>query len=302
MLVSSNSVLAINKYKLGTASVSGSSFLFGSAFAVVVNNNSDKVELVAVATGGTADNIEQIRKGELAIGLTSSDWLYNAYNGINMPEFKDIRILWAMYAEKFHMITKKDDPGKTIYDFKGRRVSFGNRGSGTYASSAIILESLGLSFEDFKASYLPTGESLTALANGQIDAMITITGSPHPGTMELAVSLPGGIKLIPLSDEDIKKVQEKYPYMTKTIIPAGTYEGVDYDAPGVGGYRYLATSTAFPADDAYEIAKVIDENYEELVAAYAGAADATAETTASATIVPLHEGVKKYLKEKGLLD
>jgi len=301
IVVCNSPALAVNKYKLGTASVSGSSYLFGSAFATVVNNNSDKVELTAVATGGTADNIEQLRQGNLYIGLTSSDWLHKAYNGLDMPAYKDIRILWAMYEEKFHMITTKDNPNETIYDFVGQRVSFGNRGSGTYGSSEAILTSLGLSFDDFKANYLPTGESLTALRNGQIDAMVTITGSPHPGTMDLAVSLSGGIKLISLSEEDIQKIEEEYPYMSKSIIQAGTYEGVDYDAVGAGGSRFLSTSTELAEEDAYEIAKVVDENYTELLESYAGAKDSTAEVTSKAKIIPLHPGVEKYLKDIGLL-
>jgi len=301
ILTTSASSLAVNKYAVGTASTSGSSYLFGAAFSDVVNKNSEMVELTPVATGGTADNIEKLRRGELMIGLTSSDWLHKAYNGIDMPEYKGIKILWAMYEEKFHMITGKDNPAASIYDFKGKKVSFGNEGSGTYGSSEAILSSLGLSFEDFKAYYLPTEESLTALRNGQIDAMVTITGSPHPGTMDLAVTLKGGIKLIPLSDEDIQKVSAKYPYMQKTVIPAGTYNLVDYDVPGIGGSRYLASSEGLPEEDAYEIAKVIDMNYEDLVKAYAGAKDATAKVTSEATIVPLHPGIMKYLKEKGYL-
>ena len=42
-------------------------------------------------------------------------------------------------------------------------------------------------------------------------------------------------------------------------------------------------------------------NYEDLVQAYAGAKDATAKVTSEATIVPLHPGIMKYLKEKGYL-
>jgi len=301
ILITSGSSFAVNKYAVGTASVSGSSYLFGSAFSDVVNKYSEKVKLTPVATGGTADNIEQLRRGELKIGLTSSAWLHKAYNGVGMPEYKGLRILWAMYEEKFHMITKKDNPAAALNDFVGKRVSFGNKGSGTYKSSEAILESIGLSFKDFKAQYLPTGESLLALRNGQIDAMVTITGSPHPGTMDLAVTLKGGIKLISLSEEEIKKISEKYPYMKKTIIPAGTYHLVDYDVIGIGGSRYLASSEELSEEDAYEIAKVVDMHYEDLVQSYAGAKDSTAKVTSEATIVPLHPGVLKYLKEKGYI-
>lgn len=286
---------------IGTASTSGSSYMYGTAFAETVNKNCDTIQLTPVATGGTADNIERMRKGSIKIGLTSSDWLYQAYNGIDMPEYKDIRVLWAMYDEYFHMITNAKNPETTIYDFKGKKVSFGNEGSGSYAASSSILECLDLSFDDFDARYLPTGESIQALEDEQIYAMVTITGSPHPGTMSLAATMPGGIKLISLSDEDIKKVQEVYPYMGKTVIPKGTYTGVDYDAVGVGGQRYLATTADLPDEVAYTIAKTVHENYNQLVQSYAGAADSTAEKTAAATIVPIHPGVRKFLEEIGAL-
>lgn len=289
------------KLVIGTATTGGSAYTWSTALAYTVNNNCTTVELTPVATGGIADNIERLRRGDLLMGMTSNDWIDRAYKGVDMPEFKEMRNLWTMYDESFHMITSKDNPATTIYDFLGKKVSFGNLGGGSNASCKAILTALGLSFDDFNARYLPTSEGISALTDGQIDAQIIVTSVPQPSVMGLTATMRKGIKLIPLSEEDVAKVKAMYPSMVINTIPAGSYDGVDYDVLGIGGQRNISTTVDLPDDVAYIIAKSIHENHAQFVQAYAGARTSTAELTASSNIIPLHPGVEKYLKEIGVI-
>ncbi len=289
------------KMVIGTATTGGSGYMWATAFSDTINKNCATIELTPIATGGIADNIEKLRKGEIEMGMTSSDWINDAYNGVNMPEFKGLRNLWTMYDESFHMITFGNNPAETIYDFLGKKVSFGNQGGGSYASCEAILDGIGLSFDDFNAKYLPTSEGINALEDAQIDAQIIVTSIPQPSVMGLTATMREGIKLIPLDEEDVAKVKAKYPAMVINSIPAGSYEGVNYDVLGIGGQRNISTTVDLPDDVAYIIAKTIHENHKQFTGAYAGAASSTAELTASSDIIPLHPGVKKYLGEIGLL-
>ena len=50
--------------------------------------------------------------------------------------------------------------------------------------------------------------------------------------MQLDASIP--IDIIDLSEDEIAKIREKYPYLIEVDIPAGTYDGVDHDVHTVG--------------------------------------------------------------------
>ena len=57
----------------------------------------------------------------------------------------------------------------------------------------------------------------------------------------------------------------------------------------------------FPEDIAYEIAKCLDEHYDELVGIASSCEGSTLEHTVESVYIPLHAGVEKYAKEKGLV-
>jgi TRAP-type uncharacterized transport system substrate-binding protein len=64
---------------------------------------------------------------------------------------------------------------------------------------------------------------------------------------------------------------------------------------------YVAARDDLPAETAYQIAKVLGDHHDEMVAAFKAANSSTAENTAKYPGFKLHPGTERYLKEKGLL-
>jgi TRAP transporter TAXI family solute receptor len=288
------------RFMLGTAGSGGEVYVWGGGAAKVVSQFSKDVQLTAQLTAGSGENLIRIKSGTLKIGLSSNEWNWELFNGKGgLPKYEH-RALFAMYKGDWHLGCRKTFAGSSIYDFKGKKFSFGPKGGGSYGMIKYALDALGLKFTDFDAKYLSVAESVAALKDGAIEGYFVGIGTPSSSFLDLA-TMPSGLKLISLSPEDIRKCIEKYKFLTETVIPANTYRGVDYEARGVGRWHFMVCRADFPEEAAYEIAKALTENHKDLMAVMAAAKFSTPENTIRQTVLPLHPGAEKYFREKGYL-
>jgi TRAP transporter TAXI family solute receptor len=288
------------RFMLGTAGSGGEVYVWGGGAAKVVSQFSKDVQLTAQLTAGSGENLIRIKSGTLKIGLSSNEWNWELFNGKGgLPKYEH-RALFAMYKGDWHLGCRKTFAGNSIYDFKGKKFSFGPKGGGSYGMIKYALDALGLKFTDFDAKYLSVAESVAALKDGAIEGYFVGIGTPSSSFLDLA-TMPSGLKLISLSPEDIRKCIEKYKFLTETVIPANTYRGVDYEARGVGRWHFMVCRADFPEEAAYEIAKALTENHKDLMAVMAAAKFSTPENTIRQTVLPLHPGAEKYFREKGYL-
>src|SRR5579872_2098325 len=68
---------------IGTAGVTGVYYPAGGAICRLVNRGRKEhgIRCVVESTGGSINNLEAIRKGDLELGVVQSDLLYHAYKG-----------------------------------------------------------------------------------------------------------------------------------------------------------------------------------------------------------------------------
>jgi hypothetical protein len=288
------------RFMLGTAGAGGEVYIWGGGAAKVVSQFSKDVQLTAQLTAGSGENLIRIKGGTLKIGLASNEWNWELFNGKGgLPKYEH-RAIFAMYKGDWHWGCRKTFPGKTIYDFQGKKFSFGPKGGGSYGMIKYALEALGLKFTDFDAKYLSVAESVNALKDGAIEGYFVGIGTPSSAFLDLA-TMPSGLKLISMSPADMKKCHEKYNFLTETVIPANTYRGVDYETRGPGRWHFMVCRTDFPEEAAYQIAKALTEHHKDLMAVMVAAKSSTPENTTQQTIIPLHPGAEKYFREKGYL-
>ena len=96
---------------------------------------------------------------------------------------------------------------QSINDLAGKRVSVGAPGSGTELNARAVLESNGISYEDFTPQRLNFNETADAIRDGDIDAGFWSVGPPTSSILNLAATRD--IRLISLSDEEIANAQEE---------------------------------------------------------------------------------------------
>ena len=96
---------------------------------------------------------------------------------------------------------------------------------------------------------------------------------------------------------------EKYPYFTKLSVPAGTYRGVDYEAPSFQDSTLWVASSETPADLVYDLLSLIytDEGLKYMVGQKKTFKAMSIDKGVYGIVTPLHPGAERFWKEKGVL-
>jgi len=285
--------------RFGTGGESGTYYAFGSVIAQHATNNAN-VKVTALSSDGSQANVNDIKDGNIEIGFSQSDVMAYAYEGTNIfaesGKVDCITTVAALYTEQVQIVTTNPDI-KSVADLKGKSVSVGAPGSGTYFNAVDILGIYGLTMEDIKPTYQSFGDSTEAIKDGQIEAAFIVAGAPTTAVTDLATSK--SVYLVGLDDEHVNKLIEQSPYYAKCVIPAETYKGVG-EVTTVGVGAVIIANKDVSEEAIYNLCKDIFENAESLVDTHAKYGEVNLEYGASITSVPYHPGAAKYFAEKGI--
>ena len=301
IMLASCSKNAKKDYILATGGTGGTYYPFGGAIANIWNTKIENMNVTAQATGASAENLRLINKGEAEYAIVQNDVMDYAYNGTDLfagEKLANIMTIGTLYPEVVQIAVSKDSGIKSIADFKGKRISVGDAGSGVEFNAKQIMEGYGLTFDDIKKSNLSFKESAEGIQNGTLDGCFVTAGVPNAALQELAFT--AGLTLVPVDGDAAKKICEKYGYYTQTTIPGGTYKGTDDDTPALAIKATLAVSSKLDEQTVYEMTKALFENLDELATAHAKGKEVSAKAAVTGVSVPFHPGAKKYFKEIGL--
>lgn len=136
--------------------------------------------LNVLETGGSLENFVGVRnRPNTQFGIVQSDVLdYFKTFEADDPELQSaisgVRIMFPLYNEEVHVLAKREI--SSLAELNGRKVAVGNKGSGTYLTSSLILDILQLNEAERLA--IPAKEALSKLIAGEIDAFIYVAGVP----------------------------------------------------------------------------------------------------------------------------
>ena len=280
-----------------TGGTGGTYYPLGGAIAKIVSDETG-IKTDALSSNASADNIIALNDGEAEIAFTQTDVAAYAIDGIN--NFKDkkiegIQALGSLYPETVQIITTEKSGIKTVNDLKGKKVSVGAPGSGTYVSAEQILEVYGLNMKDIRAQHLDFGESVGGIQDGNIDAAFITAGTPTGAVEQLTATAK--VNVLPIDGEEAKKLIDKYPFYGVNTIKQGTY-GLANDVNTVAVLAMLVVKKDLPEDAVYNITKAIYENLDKI--AHAKAKEISLDKALDGIGFDLHPGAKKYYEEKGL--
>ena len=140
-------------YILATGGTGGTYYPFGGAIANIWNTKIQNMNVTAQATGASAENLRLINKGEAEFATVQNDVMDYAYHGTDMfagEKLENIMTIGTMYPEVIQIAVSASSGIKSVADFKGKRISVGDAGSGVEFNAKQILEGYGLTFEDIK--------------------------------------------------------------------------------------------------------------------------------------------------------
>ena len=292
---------ANKNYIFATGGTSGTYYAFGGVIANLWNNNIEGVNVTAQSTGASAENLRLINRGEADFAFVQNDVMDYAYNGTDMFEgeiLSNFSAILTLYPEVVHIAATKSSGIKSIADFKGKRVSVGDAGSGTEFNAKQILEAYGLTFNDIRKSNLSFKESSDGLQNGTLDACFIVAGVPNAALQEL--SLSSDMVLVPIGNTELREITAKYKYYTEINIPAKTYNGVNVDTKAVAVKATIAVNNNIPEEDVYQMIKTLFDKQIDLSTAHAKGDELNINDAPKGISVPFHSGAKKYYEELGI--
>ena len=105
------------------------------------------------------------------------------------------------------------------------------------------------------------------------------------------------VQKTPVEESKADMLAAKYPFYTKTKIPAGTYAGFDQDVPAVSVMAMLVTTDKM--DDAMggEVAKALFSNLDRLQAAHSVGKLIKKERAMNGMSVKMNGGAEKFFKQ-----
>lgn len=279
-----------------TGGTQGTYYALGGTFAELISDETG-IQTTAEVSQASAANVTGLQKDEGEVIFVQTDIAYYATEGELMFEetgaVEDLVAIGALYPETIQLVTLADSGISSYEDLKGKKVSVGAPGSGTYANAEQLLEIHGLSMDDIQAQNLDFGESTEGIQGGQIDAAFITAG--YPTAAVEALNATEDVVIVPVEADKAEALIEKYPYYANDTVPAGTY-GLAEDVPAVSVLAMLAVKEGLPEDVAYDITKAIYGNASQIQ--HAKAEYIKADTALDGIGIDVHPGAQKYFDEQ----
>ena len=153
---------------------------------------------------------------------------------------QQVQYITKLYNSEFHVVAHNDI--KSYEDLRGKKVNFNLKDSQTEVTADIIFKLLNI---DVERSNYDNDEAITRLRNGEISAMIILTGAPQAALVKLVKE--DGVHFLPLDEQSLpgnnniaaifnnylpsKLTHDEYP----ALVPEGT------SVPTIGNRALLVT-------------------------------------------------------------
>jgi len=248
---------------------------------------------------GSVANVKEARTRNHFIFTSTSDLIAQAFKKAKPFEeggYERIRTLWAIPGVTIHWVVREDSGVKTIRDLAGKRFIPGGIGTSTERLTKLILKTYGLEGKvDLPAVDLKEG--VDAVVNRR--AVGFTTGSPFPTPMVMEIKATTPVRLLEMGEQEFQKLLEVDPTYSLTVIPGGTYKGIDNNVRTVASPVLAYTTDDLPEEIAYKVTKAFWENKKILADAHPIGTGIDINGVKYG-LAKVHPGALKYYKEVGI--
>ena len=189
-----------------------------------------RIKVRIISTPGSVENFSLLQKGDADFGLYTSGTL-EIMRDLDPDSLRDVGLepdsqvrpnvafVANVYRQPAHYIIRRGAGIQAPGDLKGKKVSLGPRGSGTYAMSLVFLEHFGLDKESVEAVSIDFDDMPEAFASGKLDAAFVFIGPQSP----LFPALFRTGKCFLISIPNVEALAAKYLGLSQYKIPRGLY-------------------------------------------------------------------------------
>ncbi|MFS0777254.1 TAXI family TRAP transporter solute-binding subunit [Neobacillus sp. 3P2-tot-E-2] len=280
-----------------TGGTGGTYYPLGGSFAEIIKDET-RIDANAETSGASAENMTTLKNGDAEIAFSQTDIASYAAEGKLMfanNKVDNVKAIATLYPETIQIVTTKESGITSVEDLKGKKVSVGAPGSGTVANAEQILEVHGMTFDDINKQDLSFDESTQGIQDGTIDAAFVTAGTPTGAVESLGAT--EDVVIVPVEQDKIDAIIEKYPFYVKEEVLAGTY-GLESAVTTVAVQAMLVASSDLADDVVYNITKAIFENLDKVT--HAKGKLIKVENALNGVGIDVHPGAQKYFDEKGV--
>lgn len=288
---------------MGTGSTGGVYYPMGQEYATLFVDNIDEegLDVSAIETGASVENLAKISRGELQLGISQTNTAFDAVAGegeFDGEAVENLGFMGKLYPEAGQVITLDSTGIESVDDLEGKTVAIGPPGGGTRQAAEAILDAYGVE------NYTPLEEGFedarTKLQDGNADASIEILGVPASGLEELQATT-GEVNLVPIEGDELDTIVSETQFDEYELTPEH-YDFLDEPVQTISVFAAMYGSTDEISEDlGYELTRVMYENAEDLTLAQSELITID-EASLGRGDVPYHPGTERYFDEEGVLD
>lgn len=242
-------------------------------------------------TRGSPDNLSRLQSGTADVAFSAADVAADAVATGRTPK---LRALARIYDDYLHVVVRADSPIKSMATLRGHKVSIGAADSGVAVIAHKLFQASGLSAPGaVTISNLGLDDSLHALANGDIDAVIWSGGLPTASVV--AESRQTRLRLIDIADVLPKLLDLNSVYRSATI-PATTYQVAGGPVTTLVVPNYLVVPETMSDDVAEALTRGLFAAQADLVKANPTALSIDVHPAIETAPLELHPGALSYYR------
>lgn len=284
---------------IGSTSASSSHYGYFVAVGQLINENAEGLRASVVETGATMDNIRRMERGQVDLGLVTTNVAQHAAAGTNEFEGKaqDLTLLWVYTGAPQNVVMRADAGVEDLAGLEGVRFNPGIKGSATESTTEAVFETLGLTADYVRGS---TTDVVDMIKDNRVAGYVKSgAGNKLDGsTMDIATSTD--IKILGLTPEQADTLRAEMPDISVVDIPEGAADGVPAYTTwsfGVG----VGAPASMDEETAYKIVKAVMEDKEAQANAMASLkGESLADMTLQFGTIPLHPGAARWFEEQGI--
>ncbi|SFB98330.1 hypothetical protein SAMN05660443_0992 [Marinospirillum celere] len=275
---------------------------FARGISSFLSDSNPRLEVLPFISAGSIENLRRINGRDAEFGIVYATDLYLGSQGRLTNDtriYRNIQALSSLYPAPAQLIVPRDSDIHQLEDLKGKRLAIGGIGSGSAAFAERYFQSLGL-WQELRPRYLGYSHGAEALLKGEVDALFILAGLPTPAVTDLAKNLP--VRLLQTyPQDDQQRFFSDHPYYTETLLPAGSYPGIDQPVPSFQDMAILVAGVHVDQELVLETLNLLYlKGGTEVLKNLTPAAQATQlEKGLTGLLTPLHPGARHFWQFQG---
>lgn len=278
---------------LATATPGGGFPAFGEAFSGAIHAADPDLVIAPRPSGGSAENIGLLRRGEVDLALVQGAYAYPALGQPGAPT-----VLAPMYSTPGLFVLRNDSPIREVAELRGRPVALGTHNSGLTVMGRAVLSASGLDpARDITPILLDhAGDGPAMVLDGRAAALWG-GGLGWPGFLAVARAA-GGARFLAPSSAAIDALTQQDPALKRLTVPAHAFPGQDAPIATVGSWSFVLARPDLPPETAYRIVRALAQAGPDMRVRHAQGSESDSRLLND--IVPpevLNAGTRRYLSE-----